>query len=137
MALTKLMGQNFRVFVGSSPIVEETSCQVTIQGNQEDASTKDVVGSYAQQSTTSKQWSVQVDSQDAALATLRALITSFNSDTKQSVAFDQASGDNNQTAQNADFARSGYAILNDLSIVMNNRQPVTYTAQFQGSGALA
>lgn len=137
MALTKLMGQNFRVFVGSAPIVEETSCQVTIQGNQEDSSTKDVVGSYAQQSTTSKQWSVQVDSQDAVLATLRALITSFNSDAKKSVAFDQASGDNNQTAQNADFARSGYAILNDLSIVMNNRQPVTYTAQFQGSGALA
>ena len=116
--------------------MEESNCSVSIQGNMEDSSSKDVTGSYAKQDMVSKQWSIQVDSQDATLATLRGLITSFNSDSKITVGWDEADGANNQTAQNADFARSGSAILNDLSIVMNNRQPITYTAQFQGSGAL-
>jgi tRNA-2-methylthio-N6-dimethylallyladenosine synthase len=41
MALTKVMGQNFRVFVGGSAVPEATNCQVTIQGNLEDATTKE------------------------------------------------------------------------------------------------
>jgi hypothetical protein len=136
MALTKLMGEHFRVFVGGEAVAEETSCSVTVQANMEESTSKDVTGSYSRQDMMSKQWSVQADSQDATLATLRGMITSFNSDSKLTVGWDQTAGTDNQEAQNADFARSGSAILNDLSIVMNNRQPITYTAQFQGSGAI-
>ena len=137
MALTKIMGQNFRVFVGGSAVPEATNCQVTIQGNLEDGATKDSTGGWNEEMMTSKQWSVQVDDIDASLATLRALITRFNSDSKTTVGWDQTSGAQNRTAEQADFARSGQAILNDLSIQANNRQTISVSCQYQGSGALA
>ena len=137
MALTKLMGQNFRAFVGGSAVPEATNCQVTIQGNVEDASTKDSVSSYSEEQMVSKQWSVSVDDYDASLASLRALITAFNSDAKITVGWDQTAGAQNRVAQNAAFARSGSAILNDISIQANNRQTIQVTAQYQGSGPLA
>ena len=137
MALNKVMGQNFRVFVGSAAVAEATNCQVTIQGNLEDATTKDSTGGWNEEQMTSKQWSVQVDDVDASLATLRALIASFNSDSKTSVGWDQTAGAQNREAQTAAFARSGQAILNDLTINANNRTTIQVTCQYQGSGALA
>ena len=131
------MGQNFRVFVGSAAVPEATNCQVTIQGNLEDATTKDSTGGWNEEQMTSKQWSVQVDDVDASLATLRVLITRFNSDLKTTVGWDQTAGSQNREAQNAAFARSGQAILNDLSINANNRTTIQVTCQYQGSGALA
>ena len=137
MALQKIMGQHFRVFVGGNAIPEATSCSVTVSGSMEDSTTKDTVGSYAQEQMTSKDWNVSVDSLDASLATLRALITRFNSDEKVTVGWDQTSGTQNRVAQNAAFARSGLAILNDLSIQADNRTNIQTTCQYQGSGALA
>ena len=137
MALTKIMGQNFRAFVGGAAVTEATNCQVTIQGNVEDGSTKDSVSGYNEETMTSKQWSVQVDNVDASLANLRALITRFNSDAKTTVGWDQTSGAQNRVAQHATFARSGSAILNDLSIQAGNRQIIQVSCQYQGSGALA
>ena len=137
MALTKIMGQNFRVFIGGSAVPEATNCQVTIQGNVEDASTKDSVGGWNEEMMTSKQWSAQVDNIDASLSNLRALITRFNSDAKTTVGWDQTAGAQNRVAQHATFARSGSAILNDLSIQAGNRQIIQVSCQYQGSGALA
>lgn len=137
MALTKIMGQNFRVFMSGAAIPESTNCSVSETGSMEDSSTKDTVGSYSQEQMTSKDWNVSVDSLDASLATLRALISAFNSDSKITVGWDQTAGAQNRIAQNAAFARSGLAILNDLSIQSNNRTNIQTTLQFQGSGALA
>ena len=137
MALTKVKGEHFRAFVSGSAVPEATNCQVTIQGNVEDASTKDSVGGWNEEQMTSKQWSVQVDNVDASLANLRALITRFNSDTKTTVGWDQTDGAQNRVAQHAAFARSGSAILNDLSIQAGNRQIIQVSCQYQGSGALA
>ena len=131
------MGQNFRAFVGGAAVNEATNCQVTIQGNVEDGSTCDSVSGYNEETMTSKQWSVQVDNVDASLANLRALITRFNSDAKTTVGWDQTSGAQNRVAQHAAFARSGSAILNDLSIQAGNRQTIQVSCQYQGSGALA
>lgn len=139
MAVKKIMGQNFRAFVGSTPaaVPEATNCQVTISGNMEDSSTKDSENSWTEEQMVSKQWSVSVDDVDASLASLRALITRFNSDDKVTVGWDQTAGAQNRVAQNADFARSGSAILNDLSISANNRTTISVTCQYQGSGALS
>ena len=137
MALNKVMGQNFRVFVGGSAVPEATNCQVTVQGNVEDGSTKDSDGGWNEEQMTSKQWSVSVDNVDASLASLRALINRFKSNTKTSVGWDQTTGDMNRVAQTASFARSGQAILNDLSIQASNRQTIQVTCQYQGSGALS
>ena len=137
MALNKVMGQNFRAFVAGSAVPEATNCQVTVQGNVEDGSTKDSTGGWNEEQMTSKQWSVQVDNVDSSLASLRALITRFNSDAKTIVGWDQTAGAQNRVAQNAAFARSGQAILNDLSIQASNRQTIQVSCQYQGSGALA
>lgn len=137
MALTKVMGQHFRAFVAGAAVSEASSCQVTIQGNVEDASTKDSTGGWNEEQMTSKQWSVQVDNVDASLTNLRALVTRFNSDSKTTVGWDQTAGAQNRVAQNAAFARSGQAILNDLSIATPNRNTITVSCQYQGSGALS
>jgi predicted secreted protein len=137
MALSKIMGQNFRVFVAGAAVPEATNCSITLQGNMDDASTKDSTGGWNEEEMTSKQWSVQVDNVDASLASLRALITRFNSDSKTTVGWDQTSGAQNREAQNADFARSGQAILNDLTIQADNRTTIQVSCQYQGSGALA
>ena len=137
MALTKIMGQHFRVFVGGNAVPEAVNCSVTINGNMEDSTTKDTVGSYAQEQMTAKDWNVSVDNIDASLANLRALVNRFNSDDKVTVGWDQTAGTQNRVAQNAPFAKSGQAILNDLSIQANNRTNIQVTCQYQGSGALA
>lgn len=137
MALTKIMGQHFRVFVGGNAVPEAVNCNITINGSMEDNTTKDTVGSYAQEQMTSKDWNVSVETRDASLASLRALITRFNSDAKVTVGWDQTGGTQNRVAQNAPFARSGQAILNDLSIQANNRTNIQVSCQYQGSGALA
>ena len=139
MAKIKLMGQNFRAFVGSTPaaVPEAVNCQVTISGNMEDSSTKDSENSWTEEQMVSKQWSVSVDDVDASLASLRALITRFNSDDKTLVGWDQTAGAQNRVAQNAGFARSGYAILQDLSIQANNRSSISITCQYQGASALS
>lgn len=131
------MGQNFRVFVAGAAVPEATNCSITLQGNMDDASTKDSTGGWNEEEMASKQWSVQVDNVDASLASLRALITRFNSDSKTTVGWDQTAGAQNREAQNADFARSGQAILNDLTIQADNRTTIQVSCQYQGSGALA
>ena len=140
----KIKGQNFRAFLGESQdaaaIPEATNCQVTISGNMEDSTTKDSEGGWVEEQMTSKQWSVQVDNVDASVTSLRALITQFNSDTKITVGWDRTTttaGEMNRTAAGADFARSGLAILNDISINASNRSTIQISCQYQGSGPLA
>lgn len=138
--LLKIMGQNFRVFLGenyAAAVPEATNCQVTISGNMEDSTTKDSEGGYTEEQMTSKQWSVQVDNVDASYTSLRELIRQFNSDTKADVGWDQTTGSQNRSAVGAAYARSGKAILNDLSIQANNRTTINVTTQYQGSGALS
>lgn len=140
MSLTKIKGSNFRAFIGGTAVSEATSCQCSINGNMESERTKDSEGSYDQQSMTSRGWSVQVDSNQATLAELRAVITMFNDDSTVQVGWDQTettAGTQNRTPSNAAFARSGQAHLNDFTITANNRATVTLSRQFQGSGALS
>lgn len=144
MAVKKLKGQNFRAFTGSSSsnmnaFPEETNVQVTISGNMEDASTKDSEGGWQQEQMVTKQWSVQVDHVDATVASLRALISMFNSDDKPYVGWDETTttaGEQNRTPAENEIARSGKAILNDVTIQANNRSTIQTTCQFQGSGAI-
>ena len=143
MALTKIKGQNFRAFVGglaaANAMVEETNCQVQITGNMEDASTKDTINAWTTEQMTSKQWQVSVDQLEATATRLKAIITQFNSDSTVTVGFDQTTAGTaqNRTPSNAAFARSGQAHLTDVSISAPNRQNITVSLQYQGTGALA
>ena len=148
MALTKLIGQNFRAFVkntsgsfsDSDAVVEEINCSVQIQGNMEDESTKDTENAWTTDGMTSKQWSVNVEELEATAARLKAIINQFNSDSALTVGFDQTSGAPgglNRTPSNAAFSRSGLAHLIDVSISAPNRQNIQVNLQYQGTGALA
>ena len=144
MALVKLLGQNFRAFVGglaaAYAVVEETNMSAQISGNMEDATTKDTENLWTEEDMTSKQWQIQVDSLEATAARLKAIITQFNADSAVSVGFDQtstAAGGQNRTPTNAPFARSGQAYLIDISISAPNRNNVQISLTYQGTGALA
>ena len=140
MALNKLKGQNFRTFISRSAVPEASSCQVSITGNMEDSKTKDSEGSFGMEQMTSRSWSVQVDSYEATADSLINIITQFISDKKVTVGWDETTvtaGSQNRTPNNAAFARSGQAILNDFTISANNRTPIQVTRQYMGSGALA
>lgn len=140
MALKKLKGQNFRAFVGGNAVPEASSCQVSITGNMESSKTKDSEGSFEQEQMTSRSWSVQVDSYGATAGSLIAVILQFVSDEKVAVGWDETkvvTDSQNRTPNNAAFARSGQAILNDFTIQANNRTNIQVTRQYMGSGALA
>lgn len=140
MALKKLMGQNFRAFVGGVAVNEATNCQVTIQGNMEDGSTKDSAGAWNMETMTSKQWSVQVDNVDASLLSLRTLISRFNATGTTTVGWSETTEGNqypyNRVVATSSINKSGSAILNDLSIQAGNRQTIQVSCQYQGSGPL-
>lgn len=140
MALTKIKGQNFRVFVEGDAVPEASSCQVSITGNQESAKTKDSEGSFNQEQMVSRGWQVQVDSYQATAAELIAVIEEFLSDSTVQVGWDQTqttSGTQNRTPANASFARAGMAHLTDFTLQGNNRQNTTLSRTYQGSGALS
>ena len=144
MALSKIKGQNFRVFEGSgssaAAIPEAVNCSVQITGNMEDNSTKDTESDYTSEQMVSKSWQIQVDTYDADAASLKDLFTKFNAGAALSVGFDQTettAGSMNRTAANADFARSGQALLTDISISANNRAVIQTSITFTGTGALA
>jgi hypothetical protein len=113
---------------------------VSITGNMEDAKTKDSEGSFGMEQMTSRSWSVQVDSYEATAASLIAVVQQFVSDEKVTVGWDETkevAGSQNRTPNNAAFARSGQAILNDFTIKANNRTNIQVTRQYMGSGALS
>lgn len=136
----KLMGQNFRVFVGGNAVPEAVTCTCTVTGNMEDSSTKDSEGGFTQETMTSKSWTVQVEKYDATAATLKNLLTRIKAGAALSVGWDRTDtgdGEMNREALNAAYARSGQALLTDLSIVANNRTTISVTEQYTGTGALS
>lgn len=140
MALKKIMGQNFRVFAGGAAVDEAMSCSVSISGNMEENTTKDSENSFTQEQMTSKSWQVKVDHVNSEANTLRGLLRMIANGTNATVGFDQttdAKGTKNQTAANAGFARSGKALLTDLTIQANNRQTISVSCQYNGNGPLA
>lgn len=136
----KIKGQNFRVFAGGAAVPEATNCQVTLTGNMEDASSKDTEGMFTEEQMVSTSWQVQVDSYYASAASAKALINTFIAAAAVEVGWDQTTGDagtQNREAADANFARSGNALLTDLTLVFNDRATCTVSSQYQGTGALS
>lgn len=144
MALTKLMGQNFRIQDGSSVINEAVTCSVQIQGNQESVNTKDDAGGFVKEQMTSRNWNVSVETLDVSVATLRKYIQLFvnqggvdtSGSTGITVGWDQTSGTDNKTLENAEIARSGNAFLTSIGISAANRQTCRLSLGFQGNGPI-
>ena len=138
--MSKVKGQNFRLFVSGAAVPEATNCTVTYQGNTEDTSTKDTEGFWNKETVVSKSWSAQVDSYQSDAESLQALVGVFKAAQPVQVGWDQTTGaanTQNRTGANASFKRTGQALLNDLSIQFNDRTTINVTSQYQGTGALS
>ena len=136
-----LKGQNFRVLVYDTTASKfkcvgmATNCTVTLNGNTEDASTKDDVGMSAKPTVVSKSWQVQVDSLNVADA--GAMLTAIKSLTAFTLLWDEVSTTDNQTPEEAAFSRTGTAYLSDITFNFNDRENASKSLQFTGSGPLA
>lgn len=137
--MSKIKGQNFRLLTGNplAAFPEASNCSITMTGNAEDTSTKDSEGLYSQQTVTSTSWSAQVDTYQSETSALRQIITLFNAAAPVPVGWDHTAGDKNRVAQNAVFKRSGRALLNDFTMTFNDRETVSLSLQFQGTGGLS
>ena len=135
-----LKGQNFRILTFDSTASKfkcvgmATNCTVTLTNNTEDASHKDVVGMAAMPTMTSQGWSVSVESLNVSDAA--AMLTAIKSLTPFTLMWDETSTTDNQTGEQATFARKGSAYLNDATFNFNDRENATKSLQFTGSGAL-
>lgn len=135
--MSKIKGQNFRLLQAGAAIPEATNCSITMQGNTESTSTKDTEGLYSQDTVVSTQWSAQVDTYQSEVSALKAIITLFNAAQPVAVCWDQTAGSMNRVAQNANFKRSGQALLNDFTMTFNDRETVAVSLQWQGTGNLS
>ena len=135
-----LKGQNFRILTFDSTASKfkcvgmATNCTVTLTNNTDDASTKDDVGMAAKPTMTSQGWSVSVESLDVSDA--GAMLTAIKSLTPFTLMWDETATSDNQTGEQAAFARKGQAYLNDATFNFNDRENATKSLQFTGSGAL-
>lgn len=138
--MATLKGQNFRVLTVEPAsgtckcIAMATNCIVTLNGNTEDASTKDDVSNAAKPTVISKSWQVSVESMDVVDAA--AVLTAIKSLQPFTLVWNETSTADNQEPLAAAFARKGLAYLSDVSFSYNDRENSTKSLQFTGSGAL-
>ena len=134
-----LKGQNFRILTlaGSDYkcVGMATGCTVTLTSNTESAATKDDVGMADKPTVVSKSWTVSVDSLNVTDAA--AILTAIKSLTPFTLMWDETSVTDNQTGEQAAFARTGQAYLNDATFNFNDRENSTKSLQFTGSGELS
>lgn len=138
--MATLKGQNFRILTFDSTeekfkvIGMATGCTVTLTNNVESAATKDDVGMADKPVTTSKSWSVSVDSLD--VTDTAAMLTAIKSLTPFTLMWDETSTTDNQTGVEATVQRAGLAYLNDCTFTFDNRTNSTKQLQFTGTGAI-
>ena len=136
----RLKGQNFRILVYDTTATKfkcigmATSCTVNLTANTDDASTKDDVGGSAKPEVTSNAWSVSVESLNVVDA--GALLTAMKSMTPFTLMWDETSTTDNQSIEEASYARKGQAYLNDLTLQFDDRTNSAKSLQFQGTSAL-
>ena len=134
-----LKGQNFRILTLAGAnykcVGMSTGCTVTLTSNTESAATKDDVGMADKPTVVSKSWSVSVESLDVTDAA--AMLTAMKSLTPFTLMWDETSVTDNQTGEQAAFARTGQAYLNDATFNFNDRENSTKKLQFTGSGELS
>ena len=136
----RLKGQNLRILTFQASdnkfycVGMATSCTINLTANTDDSSTKDDVGGSAKPEVTSNAWSVSVESLNVVDA--GALLTAMKSMTPFTLMWDETSTTNNQTTQDASYARKGQAYLNDLTLNFNDRENSAKSLQFTGSSAL-
>lgn len=136
----RLQGQNFRILTydsqseGWEVIGMSTNCVVTLQNNTEESNTKDDVSMASKPEVVSQGWSVRVESLNMTDA--GAMLTAVKNCTKFKLMWDKTSTTDNQTPTVANYARVGFAYLNDLTMSFNDRENSVKNLQFTGTGPI-
>jgi predicted secreted protein len=136
----RLKGQNFRILIYDTTSTKfkcigmSTNCTVNLTANTESSETKDDVGGSAKPEVTSNAWSVSVESLNVVDA--GAMLTAIKSMTPFTLMWDETSTTDNQSIEEASYARKGQAYLNDLTLQFDDRTNSAKSLQFQGTSAL-
>ena len=136
----RLKGQNFRILVYDTTATKfkcigmATSCTVNLTANTEESSTKDDIGGSAKPEVTSNAWSVSVESLNVVDA--GAMLTAIKSMTPFTLMWEETSTTDNQSIEDASYARKGQAFLNDLTLQFDDRTNSAKSLQFTGTSAL-
>ena len=139
--MATLKGQNFRILTYDAVASKfkcvgmATNCTVNLTANTDDASTKDDIGGAQKPTVTNKSWQVSVES--LSVADIAAILTAVKSYQKFTLLWDEVGTTDNQTPQEAAFARTGSAYLNDVTFQFNDRENASKSLQFTGVGQLA
>lgn len=131
--MSKIKGQNLRVYVGGAVVAEATNCSISLNNNMEDATTKDSVGMFDQQTIASKSYQIQVDTLN--VTNIGTLLGYWKNHTPLAVKWDATDTDDNITGLNADFQMAGTAILTDATFSFNDRQNVATNVTLTGTGS--
>lgn len=131
-----LYGQNLRVAIGTTFVAQATNCQITLNTNTEETSTKDDVGLSSKPTVTSKSWQVQVDSLD--ISDLGTLLTSIKNKSTYEITWEETDPINNiqPVSPQPSFLRAGLAYLSDINITFNDREWSAKSVTFTGTGKL-
>lgn len=132
-----LKGQNLRIFIGTAPIAEATSCTITLSTSTEDMSTKDDAGMASKPTVTEKSWQVSVDSLN--VTDMGTLLTAVKSGTLFTLMWSETkvATPTIQTTVSADWERTGTAYITDITFVFNDREYSTKNITFTGSGPIS
>lgn len=135
-----LKGQNFRLLIYDTTASKfkcvgmSTGCTVNLNTSTDESSTKDDTGMASKPTVTSKSWSVSVDSLN--VSDVGAMLTAIKSLTPFTLLWDEVSTTDNQTPEEAAFARIGTAYLNDATFKFDDRTNASKSLQFTGTSAL-
>lgn len=131
--MATIKGQNLRVFVGSRAIIAALDCQLQLQLNVTQYSTKDDEGGWTKNETVSLQWSVTANAAVTDEQELGAIgvaeIADLIGQTVQ-VQLATASGDKNR--ERGVQMMAGEAIVSDVQYTAQNRQRTTCQVTLTG-----
>lgn len=133
--MSKIKGQNLRVFLGEAVIAEATNCVITLTNNMEDGSTKDTTGMFGEDVIATKSWQVQVDTLN--VSNLATFLNYWKNASLLSIQWDQTADDNTSHTTGWSGFASGSAYLTDMSMQFNDRQNVATNITFTGSGEIS
>lgn len=138
--MATLKGQNVRILKYTSGghfavYAKSTSCTVTMTGNTEDVSHKDIVGNAALPTIVSKSWQAQLESLE--VTDIYGILSSILNGEKLTIRFDETATSDNQTQQNAAYSRHGDCYISDVTFNFNDRENSTKSLTLMGTGALS
>ena len=135
-------GQNFRLFISGLCVAASKSCSFEETAELEEISTKDSSGRSKDSTMKSKSWNGSADAlvlttSESGAYSLNQFLSAILAGQPVGVKFTETEGDKNRSeVSSPGLARSGQALINDLTIKASVNEEVTVSVKLLGYGAL-